>query len=469
MRSVQKEDKANLPTVAFVIDDRVPREKAQRPFRLANELRHFAQIETIEGEISESDLINKGRANKYALVIVPWYRYLQYKHLEGELGLTRTSGPTVIGYFPEGVDIHELAEGCGFSRAILLDFHRMADSELVRIVCSVLYEAARSGLRALFRPDVSLFEETWSSEHELASRAQLFSMISQSDRLDWRHRTAGIRICLMALWSLFYEDGPGKPSTLRRADSESMKAVLQFAQDQSIFALRLVHYYPNYTSHQAIQEFWYDRVQAHSNQQLLLRYSDLLRIHTCPETHQIEYTLLFTRSQPSVSAPNEAHSLWIEPLNKKLFVPASDPLAKPLPDLAPTGQTRALAPAEQQLRSKERLLNDALLKVRELTQALHTREQMLREMRVGGVGTGVSFERPDIRSLLMAFQERYKEAQTEIHELEHQISALGGTGAQAKDRTRLKEKLDKLLMQEQDWIRMISLILNRFKKDRMAG
>jgi len=462
--------KEQIPQIAFVIDDRVTRERVQRLHQLARELRAYATVEIIEGEIPEERLISKWRSEKYALILVPWYRYLNYKKLDGEMGLTRVAGPTVAGYFADSVLPHELMDGCNFQRALLFDFYRMTNTELIRLIASVLFEPARSGLRPLFKPDITIFEEQWHGEQGLAARAQLFTMIARSERLDWKPRTAAIRICLMSLWSLFYEEGPGKSSALRKENTLTQQASFQFAQDPTLFALRLVHTYPGFNSYQAVHEFWPDGTKATTNSQLLLRYSDLLRIHTCPDTHQIEYTIIFTKSAPSVAASNEVHSLWIEGLEKNLFARASDPLAKSLPEFSAVNtENHKATPLEQQLRSKERLLSEATQKIRELVQTLKTREQVIREMKVGGVGTGVQFAPPDVHTLLMALQERYQQAEIEVEELEFQIAELSKKGAGQKDTTKLKTRLDKLILQEQEWIKSITIALAKMKKKRLAG
>src|SRR5687768_44006 len=88
-------------TIGFVTDPCLSREKTQIALRALNSLRNIAEIRYYPGNLSETDLVERVKRETLDLLMVPWHTYLHYQKLEAQFGLTRTHGPTMVGYFAE--------------------------------------------------------------------------------------------------------------------------------------------------------------------------------------------------------------------------------------------------------------------------------------------------------------------------------------------------------------------------------
>src|SRR3954469_16598766 len=126
-------DKPRMRTIAFVVDERLSRQRGAILTRVVNSLRTFAKIELIGGRISEDELVQRLEAQPFDLVLAPWYRYLSWSKVEGFFGLTRSSGPTFAGYFCESILPYELGEQAEHFRAILLDFCNL-DTHAIKLL-----------------------------------------------------------------------------------------------------------------------------------------------------------------------------------------------------------------------------------------------------------------------------------------------------------------------------------------------
>src|SRR5579859_558845 len=140
---------AKLPTIAFVFDERLSRQRGAILTRIVNSIRQYAKIELISGKISEEELLKKLENAQYDLVLAPWYRYLAWSKIEGFYGLTRTSGPTFAGYFCESILPYELGEQADHYRAILLDFCNLDVAAIRLLMKSLLADARRTGILPL--------------------------------------------------------------------------------------------------------------------------------------------------------------------------------------------------------------------------------------------------------------------------------------------------------------------------------
>ena len=103
----------------------------------------------------------------------------------------------------------------------------------------------------------------------------------------WAKRSGSMRICLNALWSLIYEEGPGK-AEVTAAPTSSPKAYFQVACDREMAVLRLCFQMPSWTPRTALANFWPGALSPTSPAQLLLRYADFVRVHTYSNTPEVE-------------------------------------------------------------------------------------------------------------------------------------------------------------------------------------
>ena len=457
---------APKPTVCFIIDERQTRERVQMLHRLVRSLREHAQVELIEGDLPEDRLLQKLQAEKYQLIVAPWYRYLQWKRIEGAYGMTRTSGPTFCGYFADQLLPHELAEGCDFTRAILLDFNHLTQAEALRLTLSVLHDDRRCGLRPLLKAETPIHSEDWFSGQGLGARNDLILSLSSLSQMEWKNRANSIRVCLLALWSLIYDEGPGQEGLLQHSAKESKKATFQFAADAQCCAMRLVYVIPGNGAKNALREFWPDPTLASSAHQILQRFSDGIRVHVVPETCEIEVTVFFTPSGPSEKYATDIKTLWIEPVSKKLLYSTQDAPIATIPHFSQQAASPGNGGLEMQLKTRERQVFEAQSKIRELTQSIVERDQMIRELKTGGVGVAQSPPPPDAESLILALQARAREIHTQVTQLERQIHDASSTKVGTVEIGRLEEKLIRVTQKEQELILKVEAALEAFRATR---
>ncbi len=461
-----------LGRIAMILDDRISREKGALLTRAVNSLRQFAEVQLLAASTSEDALLKKLEAEPFQLILAPWYRYLAWTRVEAFYGLTRTSGPTFAGYHCEPLAPYEIGGQADHLRAILLDFGHISSHEIQMLIRSLIQDSRRAGLQPLLRAGTPIYCEHWYSGRGLGSRIDSILGLSEIANSDWKKRSNALRICISALWSLIYEEGPGKAEL--NAISKAPRAGFQLGVDAGCLALRLSYCMPQWSPKDTLGVFWPDVTRPSAPSQLLLKFADFVRVHTIPDVSVIEVVVGFLNSSPSERAHGNIHSLWVEPITANLMIEgpfdmpgATAPHLKllPVPEL-PTSRARAEEPSEAAERAKDRYVADAAVTIRELKAALADKDRMIRELRSGGVGTAPPLPPPDAESLLEAFQERYFEARYQIREFEVQIAELEARGATAQDIEALKKKMEYLASRENNWIRKIAKTIEAYRKAR---
>ncbi len=474
---VMKNPGSKLGRIAFVIDERLSREKAAILTRVVNSARQWAEIEVIAGGIEEAILLKKLESTGFDLVLAPWYRYLAWSHIEAFYGLTRTSGPTFAGYFCDTVLPYELGEQADHLRAILIDFNNLSLHESSLILKSLIKDHTRSGLLPFFEKGSSIYYENWFSGQGLGLRLDTILGVPGISNTEWIKRSRAIRTCFMSLWSLVYDDGPGKGEFTQAITSSTPKAAFQMGIDSHCLLMRLCYSMPSWTPRDALRIFWPLSPQHSSSAQLLLKYSDFVRVHTIPEASDVEIVVGFFHSAPSESAHDQIHTLWIEPIAATLVqeIPFETPSAesqylKPLPTVAlQPKKTYDQNWNKNGEKAKERFIFEAANKIRELKKELDDKNEIIRDLRRGGVGTSQSLPPLDPETLLEIFQEKYFESRLQIRKFELEISELeerknlSEYGAQINE---LKYKMANLEKREKAWLKKISetLEVHRGKK-----
>ncbi len=459
------------PKIAFVIDDRLTRERLQLTLRVANALRSIGQVEMITGGVTEDELLRKLEAQQPQLVLAPWYRYLAWSKVEALYGLTRTSGPTFAGYLSDQIQPYELGEQADHMRAILIDFNSVTHHEALALVRSLLLEQKRSGIRSLVEASTPVYCEAWYGGQGLGFKMDSLLSIPELANGEWARRMSSIRICLGALWSLVYEEGPGKGEWLQAQASatKNPRGYFQLAADTRCLVLRLCYTLPGVSPKDLLSSYWPGTTQPTSPAHLLERYADFVRVHPISETQDIEVVAGFVPSAPAESAPAHIHTLWVEPITPKLVLETpfeaphpSKPWLRLFPSQAPMPADRTEpAPGSKK---KEGTLRDAAVLIRDLKMAVTEKDDMIQELRSGGVGTSQPLPPPDAEGLIEAFNDRVQEAEFQIRQLSIEIDRLEEGGATQAEVENVRQRIAALAALEQGWIKKLVSTLELYKK-----
>ena len=458
--------KKKFGKIAFVTDDRLPTEKRKLLGRIIDSLRVDSHLDVIPGDIDEDSMLIRLERTQFDLVLIPWYRYLSWGKVEAFFGLTRSSGPTVVGYFADQVLSYELTELDYHLRAILLDFTNLAASQSVALIHLLATDQTRTGIRPMLAPRTPLYHDSWYNGQTLGPRLDSILSLSEMNEFDWRKRTNAVRICLSAMWSLIFEEGPGKGELLQAITGNKPKAYFQVGMDRNHLLFRLCYYMNNWTPKNALRAFWPDPKRPTGAAQLLLKYADFVRIHTISEQTEVELVVGLYSTAPSERAPSQIHTLWVEPvaavlMNEIPFDAAELDINtfRSLPiqagGLINLRDERKAAPTEANV-SKDRMLAEAVNKIQLLRRAVLEKENLVRELRMGGVGTAKPLPPPDAESLLDAFQERYVEAHEQIKQLELKVQRAQQTGTTLRDVADMEKKIDVMTHRLHNWIRKLA-------------
>jgi hypothetical protein len=447
--------------IAVVVDERLSRERGAILTRTINSLRQIAKVELLTGSMNEDQVLKKMEETNYDLILLPWYRYLAWSRVEALWGLTRTSGPTTAGYFCEQLLPYEIETQTGNSRAIFLDMANLQPSEILTLMKSLHKDLHRTGLKPLVDLDAKIYVENWYGSQGLGTRIDSVLSLSELHDPNWAKRSNSMRICLSALWSLVYEEGPGK-SDLTTAGPP--KAYFQVAADRELAAFRLCYALPGLNPKEAVSNFWPNPKAPAAPQQLLLKYADFVRVHTIAGTNDIEVVVGFFPSAPAEQAHNQVHTLWIEPIAQNLFTEPLYETPSPVsPRLRPFPHTGSLASNAKEsgmLRSVTGTppapVEAQDSKVIELQTLLQKRDATIQQLKQGGIGTAAPLPPPDAESLLEAFQERYFDAKFQIRQLELEIVALEKKGATPEELINLKQKMAAVTNREQTWVKKLA-------------
>lgn len=465
-----------LGVIAFVPDDRLSREKKQILNRILNAIRQRATVEMFDGSITETELLKKMEETEYRLVLIPWYKYLTWTKIEAFYGFTRTNGPTVAGYFADQVLPYEPGEPLSYLRAILLDFVHLSPHEVITLIATLVQENLRAGIRPWIGKDGMIYCENWYPGHLLGGTLDsILTLPEINSSQDWHKRTSTIRVILSALWGLIYEEGPGKGELAQALASKAPKAYFQIGISPRCLALRLCYPNKNVTPKNALTSFWPSRWQPTSAAQLLIKYADFLRIHSVVDTNDLEVTALFFPSAPAECAPADLRTLWIEPISNNLMqeplyeTPAPEkPFLRALPGA--TSKVSSIGKENPSLlQAKDRFIQEASTKIRDLTRQLAEKDELLTELRSGGVGTATLPPPPDAIALLDAFQERCLEAEHEIRNFQSEISRFESKGAKQHEIEWMQKKISALEQQEQEWMHKIALIVKNLRQIKRAS
>jgi hypothetical protein len=451
-------------------DSRLSRQKQATLTRILNLFRQYAEVRLLDGNLDEDQFLAKMDENQGSLFLIPWYRYLSWSKAEAFYGLTRTSGPTIAGYHFGDIRIDDLGTP-DHLRTILIDLAGPSPADAARVVRNLLVDVERSGILPLLDTQTknTVFCESWMDQQGLGHRIDALTGIPEIGKTDWMSRSGAIRIVMSALWGLIYEEGPGKSEFAQTLTAGQPKAWFQVSANSQCLAFRLVYSMPNWSPKDVLVNFWPSAERPGSPAQLLRRYSDLLRIHRIADSPDLEIVAAFFKAAPADRAPENVHTLWIEPLAARLVhdVPY-EKLGPERPHLKPLISAMPARPDEAQNAAREKQLTDLAFQVKELRKALRDRETKIEELKTGGV----SAPQPgpvDADGLLEAFMERFYSNHVKAQELQDRIRLVytcSFSPDKSSEIAQLEQQLKAAKAKEEEWIKKLADALRSYAEDK---
>lgn len=414
--------------------------------------------------MTEPQVLQALQSAKVHLLLAPWHRYLAWTKVDAFFGPNRTSGPTFAGYFAEPLKWEDLGQESGRSRLLLLDLAHPSPAEAWTWVQSLAEDGKRAGVSALLGEAQGGFTDLWWGDSKLGAKIDsVLSMPAISDT-DWAKRTQSLRLLMLALWSVVFDEGPGKNSDFNK---KAPKACLQFGVNATAAIFRLGFAMPAWgngpvASKEAIRALWPAAAKPASAWQLLHQHSDFMRLHTVHETGEVELTVGLNLSAPSQQAPSRLRTFCIDPITSKLL---NEPL---IAASASTSQTAPAATGPVPEKFKQ-IMAEAVAKMRELKKTITDRDEVIRELRSGGVGTAPPLPPPDASALLEAFQQRFFEAQFQIRQLQLQVQKAETEGATPQQIEAMRRKILSLTEIEKTWIAKLSQTIQSYKAGKTGS
>lgn len=436
------------------MDLRLSRQKTAELARIVNSLRQFADVDLIKGDISEQVLLSELKRESCSLLLLPTNYYFEWKKIEGFFGLTRTSGPTVAGYH-FGQLLNEEIGAPDLLRVILLDFATPPQADVINTIKCLMLDTTRSGLSPLLNSQI--YFEDWTQSRGLGNRIDSVMKIPEVIQYEWENRSSSIRVILGALWALIYEEGPGKVERNQSNGNSPKRAYFQVGANSQLLTFRMFYCMPQWTPKNIMTLFWPDPSKRFSSAQMLLDHADFVRVHWIAENQDIEIVVGLHKAEPGATEEKplgEIRTLWIEPLSAKLI---SEP-----PYERPETRGRPLRPltlesltAEEEIPENKykKELEELQIQIKELRKALHSKEDLISELKEGGVGIGAKSSQTtfatNAASALEVFREHFLNHQGDIKATEEKIIRLKELSIDLRRESTIKRLEDQLFALKQ--------------------
>lgn len=469
-----------MKTIAWVLDERLSRDRAKRLTSLIQRVRATGiTVEIIPGDIGEAQQIEAVRAKLFTAVLVPAARYLGSAKWDAVFGANFKTAPPIVGYHCEELPTKDLAPAQGRNRLLLLDLTSGTD-ETLRLISSLADENTRSGILPLLDSGTTIHVANWGPLQSVGAMIDEVPLLSAVAKTDWARRTPAIRSALTGLWSLVYEHGAGKASAnLQGAAADVFRAQLQVGVDAQTLVFRLITPVTSGQQAEFLRNFWpAARSQFHPTQ-ILTRDCDFVRVLHWQDTSLTEVTVgLF--SAPAGELPTEASTPRVRTLlldtiperaivERPLDLTSLPPYAKTLGSAGSKGG-RTASDSNLLPSMAKRFLSEASAKIRQLRSIISDKDAIIQELRSGGVGTAQALPPLEPEDLLESFQERYFQAKLQIRQFEvtiHNLMNKPGTTPQEVEAVRLR--MERLIKRQESWIRAIHLIVEQGKERKKAG
>lgn len=437
----------NKIKIALILDSRLSRERRHIFDRLVYALQGHAEVHDLPVKDDESWVLNHLQQNLYHLVLAPWDLYLRWNRVEAFYGLTRTSGPTFAGYIADPAQCVEIHAPAGYQRVMILDYSQLSRDIAVKLTLAIAEDRQRWGLLPVIEKKSVIFSKILEKTED----TDLFDLIQSkvpflSDG-PWKKRSLQIQSALIALRELLFKE-------LSR-----QKILLQFHGHQESLIVRICADIPSWTSpSHALSTFLVPDAEFSEWRpgKMLRRCSDWMRIHFVAETKQLEITLGYLESAPSLEQKDGTHTIWIEPVSPPLAQEQDEPSHETQwIENSPARHTPETPVWDEKLVSENTQLREKIKKI----------ETQIQELVSGGVGQITqSLAPPDSESLWEAFQERYLDLTYQIQHAEKEIQ-----GAPIERRIHLKVKLDSLRKKEAHFAKSFADFLIKIKEYRRSA
>ena len=152
-----------------------------------------------------------------------------------------------------------------------------------------------------------------------------------------------------------------------------------------------------------------------------------------------------------------------------LVTDGDQPSLTPLPKVSTTQNVQSSVQGNE---ATARHMQQMKLKLHELHRGIRERDDLIRQLKSGGVGTARSLPPPDAEALLEAFHERYFETRFKIRELQIQLDKIAAknTPLQTNQEThRLQREMAMLESKMRSWLRKISSLIEAYQKEAGVG
>ncbi len=377
-------------SIVVIPDPSLGRERQASLHKTWALLRTLGPLTILPAKTTESQLLEHLDKRPAQLVLIPWQHYLGWTRAEGFYGLTRTSGPTVAGYFASPIERHEIGATTPFHRLLLLDFASTSQLERWRFARALLDEKLRSGIQPLLNPRAIKYFEDWVGSHPPGSTIDSLITLPALRSETWRARLPAVQLITLSLWNLAFEQGRAlaRGDWLTQIHAGKIRAYFEIGMDSDVLAIRLCFQQNANTSKVILRDFWPEPGGESPSdfRQVLLQHADFLRIHPISDMTEVEIVVGLLKSAPAQHRPGELRNLWIEPLSMNLV--SEIPTRR---DQENTERERPLPPL-QNIGVDERatLADRALRRVAWLERELSERDARIEELISGGVGPAVN-------------------------------------------------------------------------------
>lgn len=441
-------------TIGFVTDPSLSREKTQIALRAINALRNHADVRYYPGNLSEADLIERVSRETIDLLLLPWHMYLKCQKLEAHFGLTRMHGPTMVGWFAEDITPHEVQEEDHHFRAILIDLNRLTHNESALMLKALLRDSTRWGLRPLLLPSTHLHYETWSAQVGLGFRIDTVLGLNEIASSHWMKRANSIRVLVSAMWSLIFDNGPGKADRTRSNAERMARAYFEIGVDSHALGLRLCYVEPGWKVKDVLHQFWPGALTPSTAGQIMIQYSDMLRVHVDPENNELEIVAMLYPSAPAERAGELMRTLWIEPLTSLTRMER----------FSESSETQE--PYHKVLVTHHDIISNAAEKMDQMKKELDEKSAEVVDLKAKGGTKEHIFVYPsglDGEQLLDLINRRVNETKSKIKSLNQQVQSMRKDSKEdIREASRLLQEIRELTAQQRSWITRLGEMADKF-------
>lgn len=380
------------PLIAWVMDERLDADATKTVSKLHVSLKQTCDVQTIPGTLSQESVVELMEKTKFQLVVLPWYKYLAWKKVEAFYGLTRTSGPTVAAYCVEAIDPKNIPDLPDYPRFYLFDLMKYTVSENTKLIQALIEPKTRAGIKPFLRSTTPIYFYQWDGKEHTSLMLEGWFELPEFVG-PWKDRRHAIATAI----------GGVRDFVFSTEVSKSGNPFVHFACEPELAIVRIGTLLATAPNNQTIHSFWLKTKSQLAHMSTASRYSDFMRVQWSSSPHQIEITLFFFQSKPSERAQSpHVKATWLEPVSHDLFaqesllISKSEGVYKALPEITflNMGDARTAGVGEN--------------KIQTLQKQLLERDQLIRDLKSGGVSQPMKSGLPDLEDLAEAVKERLK-------------------------------------------------------------